>query len=508
MDDRKWRVVLPRAGLAQALVGMLSFSGAGIVASPGDGKGGYPEPVVALVGGTLIDGHGGAPRAGVTVLVSGQRIAAVGPKHDVAIPSGARVIDVRDRFILPGFIDSNVHVTYYGSDLAVHGRFGERQADVAIEGAQRLLRHGVTTARDSYGLLKPLLAARDAIARGEAVGARLLVAGNIVGWGGPWSLTFTHRQAKLSGPLTHFEQQVTEAITEGVGEELIELDPAALRTAMRDYVAKGVDFVKYGSNVHTPRHATTLIFSERAQAALVDEVHRAGKLVSVHAITLEGLRAALEAGVDIVQHIEAMDVPYSDELLELIVQRRVICSVQANMFTGPIRQWSLDFRAQNPKLLETPEHRLWGGSLSDVSRRNTEALIRRRCLITVATDAGVGEPREFARPRPVEKYMENLELGIATLTSIEGLVELGMTPGDAVTAATKNGAIACGALKDYGTVDVGKFADLLVLDGDPLADIRNIRKQSLVMKEGQIIDTASLPLKPVFSRVLSPAAKD
>jgi imidazolonepropionase-like amidohydrolase len=90
--------------------------------------------------------------------------------------------------------------------------------------------------------------------------------------------------------------------------------------------------------------------------------------------------------------------------------------------------------------------------------------------------------------------------GTATLAAIEGLVELGMTPSQAIVAATKNGAIASQGLKDFGTLEVGKLADLLMLDADPLADIHNIRKLSLVMRDGRIIDRDKLPEKPVWTR--------
>jgi len=90
--------------------------------------------------------------------------------------------------------------------------------------------------------------------------------------------------------------------------------------------------------------------------------------------------------------------------------------------------------------------------------------------------------------------------GTATLAAIEGLVELGMTTSQAIVAATKNGATASQGLKDFGTLETGKLADLLVLDADPLADIHNIRKLSLVMRDGRIIDRERLPEKPVWTK--------
>ncbi|MDX1390471.1 MAG: amidohydrolase family protein, partial [Acidobacteriota bacterium] len=98
-------------------------------------------------------------------------------------------------------------------------------------------------------------------------------------------------------------------------------------------------------------------------------------------------------------------------------------------------------------------------------------------------------------PKPIWQ-----EPGVGTLLAIEGLVELGMTPSDAIVAATRNGAIAAGALDEFGTIEAGKQADLLLLDGDPLADISNIRRQSLVMARGDVIDVSMLPTEPVMFR--------
>src|SRR5207253_999491 len=123
------------------------------------------------------------------VLVQGAHISAVGTQDSLAIPDEYERIDAAGKFLTPGFIDTNVHIApIWNPEELV--RYHDRFSDIAVETAQLMLRRGVTTIRDSYGPLKPLLKARDLIARGEAVGPRVLVAGNIVGWGGPASFTF------------------------------------------------------------------------------------------------------------------------------------------------------------------------------------------------------------------------------------------------------------------------------------------------------------------------------
>src|SRR5207244_727456 len=113
-----------------------------------------------------------------------------------------------------------------------------RATEVVVEGAQLELKYGITTVRDSYGELTTLMKVRDMIARGEAIGSRMLVAGNIVGWGGPFSISFA--VTRDSG-LSPFQEQVNDLITQGGGEELMDLTPDELRVAINKYIDKGVN---------------------------------------------------------------------------------------------------------------------------------------------------------------------------------------------------------------------------------------------------------------------------
>ena len=131
----------------------------------------------------------------------------------------------------------------------------------------------------------------------------------------------------------------------------------------------------------------------------------------------------------------------------------------------------------------------------EIRRRNAQKLIEGGCIVTIGTDNYLGNAPEFRR----EPKRENQEAGIGSIIAIEGLVELGMTPAQAIVAATKNGAIATRALDEYGTLEIGKLADLLMLDADPLVDISNIRKLSLVMREGRVVDIDRLPHQRIFS---------
>ncbi|MBL8267276.1 amidohydrolase family protein [Steroidobacter sp.] len=439
---------------------------------------------------TLIDGNGGAARSHMTVVVSGQRIVKIAPAASIRVPAAAEVIDARGQYLIPGLIDTNVHLSVIAGveELA---KYEDRMTDVILEAAQLSLKHGITTLRDSYGMLAPLRTVRDAIANGEVVGSRLLVAGNIVGWGGPFSKTFADKV-----PSSYFEERINDRFVEQAGEELVDMGPEQLRAAIRAYLAKGPDFIKYGATSHINGW---MLFSPRAQTILVEETHRRGLLIETHAGSTEAMREAVLAGVDLIQHPEVLPVPIPDELVQLIGERKVICSLFP----------ALDMRvpeSPSEELSQSPARAPTGWEqrqarakklMSHTWRENARKLIASGCIVSVATDAYRHHSPEF--DRAAEPDEEGLRPGSGTLLAIERLVDLGMSPAQALVAATRNGALACGALDKFGTIEVGKYADLLLLRNDPLASIRNIREQVLVMKQGQVIDRDRLPTRPIWS---------
>ena len=174
---------------------------------------------IAITGATVIDGNGGPPKPDSVIVIEGSRIQAIGRRASIQVPAGAQVIDAAGRWIVPGFIDTNVHLSLYGGMKDRYEslvRYNPRQEDIVLEAAQIQLKHGVTTVRDSYGMLIPLTRVRDRVARGEKVGARIQAAGNIVGWGGPYSITFSLTPDK---DLTLFQEQMNDAISQGAGED-------------------------------------------------------------------------------------------------------------------------------------------------------------------------------------------------------------------------------------------------------------------------------------------------
>ncbi len=472
------------------------------------------QPVrTALVGATLIDGNGGPPVRDAVVVMSGDRIVAAGPRATVAVPPGAHVIDGTGRWLVPGFVDTNVHLSLYGGAADRYEslvRYEPRQNDIVLEAAQIDLAHGITTVRDSYGMLRPLTHVRDLIAAGTAVGPRIQAAGNIVGWSGPYSVSFSLTKP---GGLTLFQEQMNDEVAQGAGDELMTMTPDQLRSAIDAYLDKGPDFIKYGGTSHF-EEPTYIGFSPEAQRVIVEEAHKRNRGAETHATSAEGLRIAIDAGIDLIQHpeiVDGMEIP--DPLVATIRERKIVCSMLVSTITGEAwqkhlkdRDAAVKKRAEQVKEGALPERARTTfeqrqidadtGKGLELRRRSAEKLVRAGAVVTVGTDSYWAAAPELTRmPKP-----HNQDHGTGTILAIEGLVELGMTPSQALVAATKNGAIASRDLEDYGTVESGKIADLVLLSADPLADIHNIEKVDQVIKSGRVIDVRALPEQRVLSK--------
>jgi imidazolonepropionase-like amidohydrolase len=429
------------------------------------------------------------------------------------VPAGATVVDAAGQFIVPGFIDTNVHLSLYGGvndRYETLVRYNTRQADIVLEAAQLQLKHGVTTVRDSYGVLPALVTTRDRINRGEATGARILAAGNIVGWGGPYSVSFSLiREAGL----TLFQEQMNDQITQGAGEDLVDMTPDELRVAINAYLDKGPDFVKFGGTAHFTR-PSFIGFSPEAQRVMVEEAHKRGKKAETHSTTPDGLRLSIEAGIDGIQHPEVLgprELPAA--LIRAIVDKQIACNMLVNTITG--EAWTKHTKDREAALKKLAEEAAKAGTSAraktsaelrkqaadtgeemELRRKNAKALIAAGAVVTLGTDNYWAAAAELSRaPKP-----ETQDHGMGTILAIEGLVELGMTPLQAIVAGTKNGAFAAGRTADLGTLEKGKLADLLVLSADPLADIKNIRAIRTLMAGGRVIDSGRLPETRVLSR--------
>ncbi|WP_165793785.1 amidohydrolase family protein [Hyphococcus luteus] len=472
---------------------------------------------LAVTGVTIIDGNGGRALRNGAVKIGGERILEIGKTGDLDVRACAEKINGRGKYLTPGFVDTNVHVSMLSRQID-YARYFDRLKEIAIEGAQIHLKYGVTTIRDSYGVLEPLREARDAIKSGEAVGADIVFAGNIVGWGGHFSETFRSRK-----PESYFEEWVNDQITHGTGHDLGWKSPEELRQAMNDYMDLGVNFVKVGLSDHD-HNMPRLTFSLRQLEAIVETVHARGLPVEVHATSPESMMMAMQAGVDLIQHPEVMGVPITDEVLQELDKGETICSLHGNNYTG--KAWEM-VKSETPEKGDDDEKgkaekkkkadpysrdavlRDWPvpepttaarqKELKEKNpftiRENAEKIVETNCIITTATDNAPGMSPEFSR---TPNKWRARQLGLGTIASIEALVELGLTPDQAIVAATKNGAIALRRIDELGTIEAGKQADMVMFDKNPLKDISNIRRVNAVIKKGKIVDREALPDNPVY----------
>lgn len=373
------------------------------------------------------------------ILIKGDRIVKVGPAEQLQVPAGAEVLDLSQATVLPGLIDAHTHVFGNGPDFdnqILRDSYQYRTL-TALANAQKDLMVGFTTLRDlkTLGAMYSDVDLRNAIERGVVTGPRMQVATRgIQATGG-----FIMRGYSPEVPLPNALQVVDS--------------PWAAREAVRDQVAHDADLIKLyaaydfhfssdGKLVSPPT------FTAEEVNAIVDEAHKKGRKVSCHAFAGEGLRNCVNAGVESIEHGAQLD----DTDINLMVQKGIY-------LVPTLYHYQLD-REHDMK-------RYGGHSVAEVS----EPSFRRAVAagVKIAFGSGVGpfphgtQSREFA-------YM----------------VKFGMTPLQAIRAATTEASQLMGWQDRVGSVEAGKFADLVAVIGDPLADITELERVKFVMKGGHV----------------------
>jgi imidazolonepropionase-like amidohydrolase len=252
------------------------------------------------------------------------------------------------------------------------------------------------------------------------------------------------------------------------------------------YIGKGIDFVKYASNDHYP--GAFLSFSPRVQAAIVEEAHSAGLTAQAHAMSVEGLRAAIEAGCDLVTHCNITGpIRIPDSTLELMVRRNTGAVVFAWTKRG------LEWVKANCSDLE------W--EVSDTNERN---LIECGARLLFANDGAIYPPEMATDPAWANWSLSAPEDNLFSLaqghfTWLRAMEEKGCPPMKLLQAATRNIAIAYGKDEDLGTLEAGKIADMLILDQNPLEAARNYQSIHRVIKKGVAVNREALPLNAILT---------
>jgi len=440
---------------------------------------------VAIVGATIIDGTGRAPIPAGVIVIQGDTIEFVGRRDDIGVPPDARVVDAAGKFIIPGMMDSNVHLVIQRT-VEFLARYENRLEELIEEAAQVALKNGQTTVFDTWGPLQPLLNVRDKIDRGEVPGSRIFIAGNCIGMSGPLGVDMNAEGGKTASAA--FVKRINSIWEENVGPDLAYMTPDQVRSEVRKYVSRGMDFLKYASSGHTqPR---LIVFSEEAQKAIVEEGHRAGLTVQAHTTSNESLRLAIGAGVDLVTHADDTGpMAVSETNLAILKDRRIPCGI----IPKTTRRWELEI-GRNPGTPGAPAD----PRMLKFRRSNQLLLIEAGVPLLLNTDGGLWH-RDHLAQFPSEHWLDfGAVIGEGYLRSCRAMVDSGVSPMDVILSGTRNIAAAYKKLGELGTLESGKLADLVILDGDPLADIGNVRKIHAVMKDGQIVDREKLPLKKIL----------
>jgi imidazolonepropionase-like amidohydrolase len=367
------------------------------------------------------------------------------------------------------------------------------------------LKHGITTVFDSMGPAYPLMKVRDRINRGETQGARVFVAGDIVGF----RAVFTTAEAMKSATPA-FQARINAMFEMDGGPDLAWKTPDQVYAQMTRYIAEGVDFVKFGATgdgepVNSEvGQAAVLRFTPEQQRAMVKAAHDAGKIIQTHQTSAESLRIVVEAGVDMAQHC-AFTGPsrISDATIQLMLKRKFYCGTQ----------WALLSEEEQKQVRDNSfpgSDRDNGQDGVNYGVENAVRLIRAGVPQILSTDAGTIDPDVAKDPGGAWGGLGGHAslIGEAEFLDLRAMRQRGMTPMMVIQAATRNVAAAYHRLDEFGTVAAGKSADLIVVDADPLQDIENLQKISLVMKQGKLVERERLPRNPILTspEALNPGA--
>lgn len=390
---------------------------------------------------------GKAPRGPTSIVVENGRITALLPGRQA--PAGATVIDLGSRMILPGLIDSHVHLDGdAGGEAALVEAVTSSPGTYALRAqwnGMKTLNAGFTTVRNLGDGTGATLALRDAIENGWVMGPRIIDAGRAI------SVTSGHMDATNS---------IAEDLHGAIGQDNLCDGVDACRHAVRLQVRRGVDVIKIattgGVNSRIGAGLGQQMFLDEAKA-VVETAHLHGKKVAVHAHGTAGINVALAAGADSIEHGTMPD----DETLKLFRQSGAYYVPTLSTINGYKERLAANPNAYPPAVLEKVKWRL------EVTGKALEKAVPAGVKIAFGTDAGVS------------KHGRNAD-------EFELMVEHGMTPASAIVAATTNAADLLG-VKDIGALRPGYHADLIAVTGDPLADVKVLKTVDFVMKGGAVV---------------------
>ena len=406
--------------------------------------------VMVIKAGRLIDTVAGRVLENQTIVVEGDRIKAVGA--NLPVPAGAEVIDLSRMTVMPGFTDAHVHITGQAGGDYYETIFRRSVIDEAVSAhiyARRTLDAGFTTVRSLGSGPFVEVAMRNAIDRGDFPGPRIIPAGSYIG------STGSH------GDLTGFSPFLDDklppemnGIADGVDE---------VRKKVRYLIKHGSEVIKFGATAGVLTEEASVgapQYSQEEMNAIVEEAHLHGVKVTAHAHGAEGIKMAIKAGVDSVEHGSFLD----EEGIRMMKQRGTYLS--ADIYND-------DYILSEYAKFNTPQKIIEKEKLvGRVQRENFQKAVRAGVKIAFGTDAGVyphgWNAKQFAK-----------------------MVEWGMTPMGAIQAATVSNADLFGWSDRIGSITPGKFADIIAVDGDPLTDVTALKRVGFVMARGEVVKAAN-----------------
>jgi imidazolonepropionase-like amidohydrolase len=403
---------------------------------------------VAIRAGRLFDSKSGKMLEDQVILIDGEKISAVGPSDQVQVPTGAQVIDLSKATVLPGLIDGHTHVFGFGLDGIKPGGppFASPITDtreyrtlLALANAQKDLRAGFTTLRDlmSHGGGYADVDIKRAINRGYFQGPRMQVS--------TMGLVATG-EGILGSP----------EVSLPTNYQVVD-NPWAARQAVREQIHYGADWIKFHSTSDYEFEPNGELFSnptftKEEVDAIVNEAHRHGKKAACHAFGGEGLRNCVQAGADTIEHALDLD----DATADLMKKKGLYLELTAYHYS--LSEYALRDAKQT------------GGKYSLEATREKSGRLAISRGVKISFGSGVG---------PFPHGTQAAEFSY--------LVKYGMTPSQAIQAATTVAAEMMGWQGLIGSIEKGKFADVIAVSGDPLRDITELERVKFVMKGGQVI---------------------
>jgi imidazolonepropionase-like amidohydrolase len=408
-----------------------------------------PARVVYVRAGRLIDGISSQAREGVVIILEGDRIKRVGDADSINIPDGAEVIDLTKATILPGLIDCHTHLQSRADryeDIYSFKTTPFQRGFGAVIHARKTLEAGFTTVRDVGSA--PFLAVdlRDWIEEGYVVGPRIVASGpGISQTGGHGDLNHYSPQTRV----TMFPEERDFRIADGADQ---------VRHVVRAQIKYGVDLIKIhasGGVLSRGDQPGAPQFTLEELKVAVEEAHRTGRKVAAHAHGTEGIKNAILAGVDSIEHGSLID----DEGIRLMKERGTY--LVADIYND-------DYLLGKAKELKIPDEYIEKEKqIGRLQRENFARAVRAGVKVAFGTDAGVyphgDNAKQFA-------YM----------------VQYGLTPAEAIRSATSEAAKLLGRENSVGRISEGHFADLIAVADDPLDDIRALERVGFVMKAGTV----------------------